>query len=691
MTALTGSNLRLAVLKSVIALSGVMLMLTPACAAAQISWRLENGFRFFTDPADTEMHRATYRALGPEQLATPVLSTERELQRNNEDGWAARVYRKTCWTASQNRFVCGAYDDYMNPKSHKVVAELKGIDEAADLTCTWLTAPKGGGESRGNAVTQPCSEPVQFTAPYPGGLSVSVEIGGREVARTDVKVRDILVAAMGDSFASGEGNPDIPVRFSPERAANYGAEDEPDLAGYPARVGDWRQIGDKAFIAENARWLDQACHRSLYSHQLRAALQLAVEDPHLSVTFAGVSCSGAEVTFGLFLRYKGNEWVPNPPALSQISAIAEAQCGKHDTRAMDLPEAYHMNGRIPELQGGLVLRKCREDQARKIDLLFLSIGGNDIGFSRLVANAVLSNESYLRQLGGWFGEVHGQSEASALLNRLDDKYKALNRAIHNQLYMPWDESDRIVLTGYPGMALAGDGSETCKDGKAGLEVVSDFQMSERKLREGTWIGDKLHRQMRASAEEFGWSFVETHRREFIGRGICSGSEGDSANLADDLRLPRKIDGQWQPYNPADFKAYAVRQRWFRTPNDAFMTGNFHVAASLLQKVLKLDSLAWFQLLLASTYSGAFHPTAEGHAAIADAVADKARAVLRKYGQGADVEPQPDYETAAPPADEPNAALPDLGVQKSDAPPAPVSSPGVSPPSSAQSSPPSSPQ
>jgi hypothetical protein len=34
--------------------------------------------------------------------------------------------------------------------------------------------------------------------------------------------------------------------------------------------------------------------------------------------------------------------------------------------------------------------------------------------------------------------------------------------------------------------------------------------------------------------------------------------------------------------------------------------------------------------LASVYSGAFHPTAEGQAAIADAVLEKARAVLAKY-------------------------------------------------------------
>lgn len=635
-----------------------------AAGTVAIKWHVQNSFRFFTDPADTEMHRATYLALGPEERMTPVLSAERALQSRQEDGWAARMYRQTCWTASSNRFVCPSFDDYINPKNHDVIVEIVGIDDPSNVTCTWLTAPNGGRLVRGSAASQPCSEPVQFTVPYPQGLRVSVEIGNREVAATDVKVHDILVAAMGDSFGSGEGNPDIPVRFSRERAADYGSTDEPDLMGYPARVGDWRQIGDKAFIAENARWLDQACHRSLYSNQLRAALQLAIEDPHRAVTYVGVACSGAEVTFGLFLRYKGNEWVPNPPALSQISAVAEAQCGHAETVALDLPEAYHLQGRIPELQGGLVLRKCPQDQARKIDLMLLSIGGNDVGFSRLLANAVLDNQSTLRMLGGWFGEVHGQSEAGSLLSHLDDRYKSLNRAIHSLLYVPWEESDRIILAGYPGMALAGDGSETCKDGRAGLEVVSDFRLSEQKLREGTWIGDKLHRQMRQSAENYGWTFVETHRRAFIDRGICSGSTHDGSNPADELRLPRKIDGEWKPYNPADYSAYATRQRWFRTPNDAFMTGNFHVAASLLQKALKLDSLAWFQLLLAATYSGAFHPTAEGHAAIADAIADKARVVLQKHGQGPDPEPRIEEEPAAQPAlEEPQAAFPDANAVK----------------------------
>ena len=43
---------------------------------------------------------------------------------------------------------------------------------------------------------------------------------------------------------------------------------------------------------------------------------------------------------------------------------------------------------------------------------------------------------------------------------------------------------------------------------------------------------------------------------------------------------------------------------------------------------------WLQVLLAATYSGAFHPTAEGQAAIADAIVDKARGVIEKYDRTA---------------------------------------------------------
>lgn len=545
------------------------------------------------------------------------------------------MYRKTCWAGARNRYVCPDKSDYVNPQSHRVVVTLKGVVEPT-LDCRWVSAElRDPGERAGaeSAITQPCGAPIVLTAPYPTGLAVRVEIGGVAVASTEIKVTDLFVIGIGDSFGSGEGNPDVPVRFSPERTVAYGkGGGSGDLTGYPARAGSWKQIGDDEFLKGNARWLDQACHRSLYSYQLRVALGLAVEDPHRAVTYAGFACSGAEVTWGLFLRYKGNEWVPNPPDLSQISAAADAQCGKRDAPKVDMPEAYHMNGVIPELQGGLMLSKCPVEKARKIDLVLVSIGGNDIGFARLVANAVLSDSSLVRSLGGWFGQVHGNRESQELLTRLDQRYKALNRALHGILHVPWQESDRIITTAYPPFALLDDAGNMCRDGTAGMEVFSEFRITQKAALSSSWLADKLDQVMKESARAHGWTYADTHRSTFIGRGLCAGHSNGLGPLVDDLRLPKRKEGVWQPYNPVHYQPYAARLRWFRTPNDAFLTGNFHAAGSVMQNVLKLQSFSWFQVLLAATYGGAFHPTAEGHAAMADAALLKARAVLARHGQ-----------------------------------------------------------
>jgi len=176
----------------------------------------------------------------------------------------------------------------------------------------------------------------------------------------------------------------------------------------------------------------------------------------------------------------------------------------------------------------------------------------------------------------------------------------------------------------------GDGKSVCPDGRSGMDVLPDFALSEAKTREGGVLGERLNDVMRDSARQYGWTFVNAHRKAFLGRGICASFSDAPWSMADEMRLPRKVDGQWQPFNPAEWRAYAPRQRWFRTPNDAFMTGHFHVSQSLLQNVLKTQTFSWVQLLLASIYSGAFHPTAEGQAAMADAALEQARGVIAKY-------------------------------------------------------------
>ncbi|MEO1719543.1 MAG: hypothetical protein AAFR23_04845 [Pseudomonadota bacterium] len=608
----------------------------PGSVRPTITWRVENAFRFFTDPDDTDLHRETFASLTSAERRDPILSAERQLGQSFGRGWAAELKGRVCWDVRRNLHSCERERDYVNPREHAVLARVSGVDVGANLRCTWAVRAnvRRRDTPRERRETAPCHQAARLKIPYPSGATVTVRIGGRDVATRDIKVEDLLVVGIGDSFGSGEGNPDVPVRFDRERSADYGTVGgKLGMAGYPARIGGWSRLGDRLFQRGNAKWLDQACHRSLYSHQLRAALQLAIEQPHRAITFLHLACSGAEITRGLFLRYKGHEWVPNPPAYSQISAIARAQCGPRNTDLKHLPEAYHMGGRVPELKGLLKLHECDRRKSRKIDLMFVSIGGNDVGFARLVTNAVLREATMLRRLGGWFGQLHTRQQSEAQLVELRQRYKAFKRALHYILHIPWKESDRVILTAYPALALLEDGRTTCPSGKAGMEVFPAFYLDKRRTTESQRAADKLHVEMRRAARRYGWSFAASHRRRFVGRGVCAGFDGAAPSSVDDLRFPRLINGRWTPYNPADFRPYAPRQRWFRTPNDAYLTGHFHVASSLMQAVLRNRNLNWTQVMLASTYSGAFHPTAEGQAAIGDAVTRVARRVLEKYDGG----------------------------------------------------------
>lgn len=104
-----------------------------------------------------------------------------------------------------------------------------------------------------------------------------------EVAR--VEVEDKLIVALGDSVASGEGNPE---------------GTGPD------------------------RWLDEPCHRSAAAGFQQAANQLGKVDRRRSITFVSLACSGARIDAGLLGSYDGI--APRPgaaPYLSQVDRLRE--------------------------------------------------------------------------------------------------------------------------------------------------------------------------------------------------------------------------------------------------------------------------------------------------------------------------------------------------------------------------------
>ena len=610
-------------------LAGLALAILSALPAfaADVVWRVENPFRLFTDPALTGLHRDAYEQLTDAEKLEPIVSIEHRLMQRSVFGWAHDAYGSTCWDRASARYApCGSEGGYVNPTSHRVLAQISD-PELNEGDCDWAILNGVGEEAH---VHVGCGGTAALDIPYPRGARVSVRANGVVIGETDIKVEDLLIVGIGDSIGSGEGNPDQPAEFSRERAVDYGvAPGGIKLIGYPARIGGWKDIGDRAFLDAGPRWLSQACHRSLYAYSTRAAIQLGLENPHRAITYANFACAGAEIVYGLMVAYKGTEWAPDQPDKPQISAVARLQCGATEPTETSYQNTYSLSGLVPELDN-IDLATCPREHVRPIDLLMVSVGGNDVGFARLVANTVLANKGTLRKLGGWMGEVEQPAELINLLPVLDLRYKALNRALHGHLQIPWNESDRILLTAYPVMTLQDNGRDACPGGQSGMTVFPEFTLDGELAKADESAGERLDRTMRASAKAYGWTYVERHRAEFAGHGICAGEEAGAADPADDARIPRMVDGVWSPYNPGDFRPYTPRRRWFRTPNDAFMTGNYHIASTVLKSVLKFQSIEWFQLVLASTYSGAFHPTSEGQAVIADAVLEKARAVLAKY-------------------------------------------------------------
>ena len=99
----------------------------------------------------------------------------------------------------------------------------------------------------------------------------------------------------------------------------------------------------------------------------------------------------------------------------------------------------------------------------------------------------------------------------------------------------------------------------------------------------------------------------------IGHGLCA--SGPAASAEGDMRFLRLPDVpgappyKWRPSNPANWRSYSDRTRWLVTPNDAFLTANYHDAY-----VEHVDDIV--QPLYAATLSGSFHPNALGHAALA---------------------------------------------------------------------------
>ena len=544
----------------------------------------------------------------------------------------------------------GTQEDYLAPRDHRIGMILAGAIPA-NTGCDW-TIDDGVGAARHAMV--PCDEEVKLRVAYGRTALASVDIllpdDTAQRFVSEIAVRDLLVAGLGDSIAAGEGNPDRPVRLSDEgfcfqrflgtvRSEYY----RPGRDGFtgdkscsstttdPAATDDWARQG--------ARWQSGPCHRSLYSYQMRTALGLAIENAHVAVTFIPLGCTGARIDTG-FLGSQRISECPNPGTPTSCPGTSPAQ--------------------IDELKEILATaRRHRPD--RKLDLVLLTIGANDILFSGLIANVIIQSTTD-RILVGRGGAIASIEDSQKILDKdLPGNFVKLREALK-----PMVDGDlsRVVFVTYGNPALSSSGT-LCSGGRDGFDVHPAFRADSTRLQQ---VSNFLSRQFLPRIKALAlcesgtcrdpsrdrMTFVDAHQTAFASHGLCARSNDDPefdracfSPTGGSFRTNATVastDPMSCGRSASEYRAYASRARWIRTANDSYFTAmTYPQGLGATLQPSNIHDATWG--IMSAVYGGAVHPTAEGHAAMADAALPTVRSALGLQP----AEPSVRTEPLAPPA------------------------------------------
>jgi hypothetical protein len=679
-------------------------------------------------------------------------------------GWASllvsqssdhpRGVTDTCWDSNLRMHTnCRGYGDYARPAGW--IIRVFDSSAAPGESCEWSAdggafagtkseldlyraARSAGGQApRSRAwqkAGQDCGEirifvPSDAGDPHKVHGSVNVVRKAADGTTTTIAVTasDFLVMGFADSFGSGEGNPELGATFAAARPVTN--------TYLPARRYDG------SFPLERAQWTDRWCHRSVYSWQIRSALQLALLDRHRSVTVLPYGCSGAEVFSGLLYSYSGVEPDSSAPMPSghsaQIGLAYQELCKSYQGRAVQEEPPWQNDAALTAAvgRGGQIdfsdarkkavidyvrksLARCRAtgpDQflfKRDVDWLLLVIGINDIGFREWVTSAI-TNPTVNGFLGGFFPRK-GDPQTELRLKRLQFRYDILREVLDKDLLpdaglVKDSQSDGVILSNvvmplYP-RGLDDENGKLCGRGNEGMTAATfpdrgkvaashQCQMSGLGVTSGllsfvntagpvlavrnpgdiaaieAFRGDELNGGLKefaaSSAHRPGYTLITAPSdpgpdARFANRGFCASHDGDShisgneaclafadffttpapkcwsppntwndplscsAESADSLHVARgslpggnpNWQGVWRPFGveglPASaryrFYPYAHRTRLYRTPNDVYMLINNRSPAVIDSSPPGILDLG------GRVTSGAFHPTAEGHAII----------------------------------------------------------------------------
>jgi hypothetical protein len=591
----------------------------------QIVWEVRNRFRLFREERDFQLQAEALRN-------GSILAAEDALEVQSDGrGWARNAVNRLCidrtGRVSEPCTRDGTKESYLTPADHPITVRLAGPIPVG-ATCAW-TFDDGQGPRQS---TLDCVEPINLRVAYGRTTVATVDVSsGAEAAQrvsTEIAVRDIFIAGLGDSVASGEGNPDRQIALSDEGfcfqsyLGGPGSEYfRPSRAGYKGgrACGSGGQI--QAWQRDSAVWFNPACHRSLYSYQTRTAIALAVQYPHIAVTYLPLACTGATIADGLFGTQRARECLVTKSGVDCQGKV---------------------NAQLAELRDAVTAAKRRQPD-RKLDLVLLSIGANDINFSGLVANVIVDSptEREIFKRSGVLSSVDDAREA--LTNDLPRGFTKLRSALKPLV----GDMSHVIYVSYANPALLN--GAPCPGGRAGFDVHPSFNADPKRLNNvAGFVQKEFLPGLKALAlcqsgvlcrDPGGdrMTFVDAHQAAFADHGFCARGpkdpEFDQAcfSAKGDSFVNDLVAAASQPMacgrGASEFRAYLPRARWIRDANDSYFAAmTYPQGLPTAAQPSDLHDATWG--VLSAVYGGAVHPTAEGHAAMADATLPAAVSVLR---------------------------------------------------------------
>lgn len=592
-----------------------------------IVWEVKNRFRLFRKEADFLHQVAASRGDG-------VLAEERRLESANGGvGWAEDVVGNLCLDDYGNLLqTCnrdGANENYLDPRDHSIGVAISGPVPQGE-TCAW-TFDDGGGPLR--PVSAPCDAEVKLRVRSGHTTVATVDIplgdGTAQRVAAEINVRDLLIAGLGDSIAAGEGDPDQPVQLDGGfcfRRFGGGQYYRPGRAGFTGdrscESGPASDAAAKDWAHHGARWMSPACHRSLYSYQVRVALALAVEQSHVAVTFLPLACSGASIDAGMFGSQNFDD-CPTDVGIDACTGTAPAQ--------------------LTELKK-IMARVHKQQPQRNLDMILLTIGANDVKFASVVGNVIVEATTERILLGRGGGIVSVRDAQDALQRKLPEAFARLRTALK-----PYAGGNlaRVVFVSYANPAMQGP-DKPCPGGRYGLDIHPAFSADPTRLRDAANFVDKMFLPaIKALATcdvknacrdplTDRMTFIDAHQSEFEKHGMCVQAPDDPVfdrqcfsqdgkSFATDL-VAAATDPLACSLPASDYRPYASRARWIRTADDSYFTAmTYPVGIPAMLRPTDIHDALWG--VVSAVYGGAIHPTAEGYAAMADAAMPAARVVL----------------------------------------------------------------